>query len=508
GEPQPRARPAGRARARAGRRLVRVLPPLRGRPLRRGGRAVDVGHPRHRGRAAARDRGDGLRRGVPDADPPHRHHVPQGPEQHPARGPGRPGLAVRDRLGRRRARRDPPGAGHLRGLRRLRRPGPRARARGGDGPGAAVLPRPPLGHRAPGVVRHPRGRLDRLRGEPAEEVPGHLPRRLRHRPAGDLRRGPARGAALGEPRRDAVPGRQPAHQARGVLGVADRAGARGRPRRAVPLGGLHPARDDARPGAGGLRPELHVLHLAQRARGAARVPDRAHPRRARRGQRRRRRGRDRRLPAAELLAHDPRHPHPVHAVRRAQRLRPAGDHRRHRGAHLRHLQRLRAGRERGPARCGGAGRQREVPVQAPRLGGRRGRRHLAGAAADGAEHRPPRAPGPAAAARAGLPRQRRRAGAGVLAAGAGRALADGRGGRGAGGRQPRPAQHPRDGAAPGHGGAGARPVPAVLGARPARRAGAHLVGAHLRQAGPRPLRARGARDPDRARRRARPRRRL
>ena len=35
---------------------------------------------------------------------------------------------------------------------------------------------------APGVVHHPRRRHDRLRREPAEEVPGHLPDQLRQRP--------------------------------------------------------------------------------------------------------------------------------------------------------------------------------------------------------------------------------------------------------------------------------------------------------------------------------------
>ena len=39
-------------------------------------------------------------------------------------------------------------------------------------------PGPPVGRRASRVVRDPRRRLDRLRGEPAEEVPGHLPHRF------------------------------------------------------------------------------------------------------------------------------------------------------------------------------------------------------------------------------------------------------------------------------------------------------------------------------------------
>ena len=58
------------------------------------------GHLPHRGRAAAGRRRDGLRRRLPAADPPDRRGQPQGPEQHPGRRPGRPGLAVGDRLAR------------------------------------------------------------------------------------------------------------------------------------------------------------------------------------------------------------------------------------------------------------------------------------------------------------------------------------------------------------------------------------------------------------------------
>ena len=59
---------------------------------------------------------------------------------------------------------------------------PRARARGGPRPGPAVRARPPVGDQPPRVVHHPGRRHDRLRREPAEEVPGHLPPELRQRP--------------------------------------------------------------------------------------------------------------------------------------------------------------------------------------------------------------------------------------------------------------------------------------------------------------------------------------
>ena len=48
-------------------------------------------HPQAGGRAAPGHRRHGLRRGLPAADPPHRPHPPQGPEQHPGPGPRRPG---------------------------------------------------------------------------------------------------------------------------------------------------------------------------------------------------------------------------------------------------------------------------------------------------------------------------------------------------------------------------------------------------------------------------------
>ena len=63
------------------------------------------------------------------------------------------------------------------------------------------------------VVHHAGRRHDRLRREPAEEVPGHLPAQLRQRPAGHLPRGAAHRAALDGARRPDLPGRQPAHQA-------------------------------------------------------------------------------------------------------------------------------------------------------------------------------------------------------------------------------------------------------------------------------------------------------
>ena len=106
--------------------------------------------------AAARRREDGLRRGLPAADPPDRPGQPQGPQQRAGRPAGGRRLAVGDRRGRGRPRRDPPAAGHRwRTSARFVDQAARARPGGRDGPGAAVRARPPVGHRAPGVVHHP-----------------------------------------------------------------------------------------------------------------------------------------------------------------------------------------------------------------------------------------------------------------------------------------------------------------------------------------------------------------
>ena len=65
-------------------------------------------HVRHRGPAPARGRRDGLRRGLPAADPPDRPGQPQGAQQRAGGPAGRRRLAVGDRLGRGRPRRHPP----------------------------------------------------------------------------------------------------------------------------------------------------------------------------------------------------------------------------------------------------------------------------------------------------------------------------------------------------------------------------------------------------------------
>ena len=161
---------------------------------------------------------------------------------------------------------------------------------------------------APGVVHHQARRHDRLRREPAEEVPGHLPDQLRQRPRGPLRRVPARARALDRRGRHDLPRRQPAHQADQLLAVADRRGQARPSRRAVPGRGVHPSRDDARAGQDRLHPELHLLHLAQHEGGD-------------RGRTRSELVESAALHAAELLRQHPGHPARLPGARRPGGIR-------------------------------------------------------------------------------------------------------------------------------------------------------------------------------------------
>ena len=167
--------------------------------------------------------GHGIRRHLHAAHPPDRRAAPQGPEQHPDRRSARSRFTLGHRLEGRRPRRHPPGPRDLRGLRRLRGAGQRTRPRSGTRPCAAGGAGPPLGADQPGMVHHPGGRQHRLRGEPAEEVPGHLPPQLRQRSRGPVQGNPAHRPALGQPRSEDLPRGQSAHQARVVLGMAHRA---------------------------------------------------------------------------------------------------------------------------------------------------------------------------------------------------------------------------------------------------------------------------------------------
>ena len=178
-------------------------------------------------------------------------------------------------------------------------------------------------------------RLDQIRREPAEEIRGHRQRRfLQPGPRGVVDRAARHRAVLGRPGGAHLPGRQPAHQAGAVLGMDDPRGEGALPRRGVPVGGVHPAEDDAAAGQGRVHPVLHLLHLAQHQGRIDRVPDRADA------------GPGQGILPAELLRQHARHPAGVFAGGRPPGLpHPAGAGR-HLVAGLRHLQRLRIVRER------------------------------------------------------------------------------------------------------------------------------------------------------------------
>ena len=144
----------------------------------------------------------------------------------------------------------------------------RARARLRD----PVLARPSLVDGASGVVQPAPRRHAEVRREPAEALPGHLQRQLRVGGlAGALAGAARRRPALGRARDHGLPRRQPAHEALGVLGVADRGGAPGPSGGDLPRRGVHAPVDDDDAREARVRAELHVLHLEEHEGRARRV---------------------------------------------------------------------------------------------------------------------------------------------------------------------------------------------------------------------------------------------
>ena len=188
----------------------------------------------------------------------------------------RPWKSMGHRLGRGRPHCDPSGAWEPRGLpaprrgRRHARPRDRPRHRVPDGA------RPSVRDGAPGVVPAPTGRDDPVRREPAEEIPGHLPVRLRDRRlAGAVGRAPRCLPVLARPGHPDLSGRQPAHQALRVLGMADRRRQARLPGDDLPRRGVHAAERPVPAGQDRLHPVVQLLPVAEHQGGADRVPDRA-----------------------------------------------------------------------------------------------------------------------------------------------------------------------------------------------------------------------------------------
>ena len=224
---------AGGPRARPVRRLVRVLPALRGcghRPHRQ--EEAEVRHLPHGHGAHPRRRRDGLRRPLPAAGPPDRHDATARARTTPSTpGPYDPGVpwAIGSADGR--PRRDPSRPRHDRGLRRLR--GRRPSEHGLEIALDYALQASP-DH--PWVTTHPDWFSERADGSiayaenPPKKYQDIYPLNFDRDYAGPLRRGAAGAAALDGPRRPDLPGRQPAHQAGALLGAA----ARRDPRRPTP----------------------------------------------------------------------------------------------------------------------------------------------------------------------------------------------------------------------------------------------------------------------------------
>ena len=212
---------------------------------------------------------------LPPIHPIGRSHR-KGPQQHPRRRAERPRQPVGHRHRAAATPRSSPSLGTiedfdaLRGRGRAARPGGRPRLR------AAVLARPPVGHRASRVVPPPARRHHQVRREPAQEVPGHLPDQLlagrRRATARRCGRRARRSSTTGSATASASSGSTTPTPSRWRSGSGSSPRCRRPPRDAVPRRGVHPAEGDGQAGRGRLQPELHVLHVAQHPRGARRVP--------------------------------------------------------------------------------------------------------------------------------------------------------------------------------------------------------------------------------------------
>ena len=296
-------------------------------------RPVAVGHAAHRGGAAARHRRDGFRRRLPRPSTPS--------AQRPARGRTTPWTR----------RRTTPAVGHAIGspdgghdsihpdLGTFEDFDLFVRAARRNGLEVAIDIALQASPDHPYVDTHPEWFTTRADGtiayaeNPPKKYQDIYPLNFDNDPAGAYAGDASRHPGVDRPRRHAVPRRQPA-QAGAVLAVADRRRREGPPRDHLAVRGVHEAGDDAQPGQGRVPAVLHLLRGATCA-GSSGVPARALRRRCR-------------VHASVVLAHDARHPHAVHAVRRADRLDPPCRARRDARADLRHLRRLRADGERRP----------------------------------------------------------------------------------------------------------------------------------------------------------------
>src|SRR5690606_6583598 len=151
--------------------------------------------------------------------------------------------------------------------------------------------------RASGMVPPASRRDDAVRGEPAKEVPGHLPVRLRFRGLAVTVGGTREHLPLlDRTGRTHVPRRQPAHEGLRVLGMGDHPSEGGLPRRRAVVRGVYATSRHVPAREARLHAVVYVLRLAILEARVHRVHDRADAD-----------GR-RRLLQAELLAQYAGHP--------------------------------------------------------------------------------------------------------------------------------------------------------------------------------------------------------
>src|SRR6266487_4187157 len=176
------------------------------------------------------------------------------------------------------------------------------------------------------MVQAPARWVDPVRGEPAQEIRGHLSVRLRDRA---LERAVGRAAVdravLGGAGGPHLPRRQPAHETARVLGMADRGAEEAIPRGDPALGGVHAAEGDVQARQGRVHPVVHILRLAQHRLRAVPVLHRAGP------------AADSRVLAAQPVAEHARHPHRVPAAGRPAGIPGSADPGRDPRRELRHL---------------------------------------------------------------------------------------------------------------------------------------------------------------------------
>ena len=210
---------------------------------------------------------------LPDADPPDRPHEPQGPQQHARRRPGRPRLALRGRRRRGRPRRRAPRASAR--SRTSARCAPRRREHDMDVcldfAINASADHPWLTEHPDWFHRRPDGTLKYAENPPKKYQDIYNVNWECEDWRGLWEEWRRIFLFWVELRREGLPRRQPAHEADPVLGVADRRGPQGRPRRDLPRRGVHPPGDDAPAREDRLHPGLHVLHLEEHAARADRV---------------------------------------------------------------------------------------------------------------------------------------------------------------------------------------------------------------------------------------------